>query len=58
MFVCFPVIFNIIRFYRSRKTVLQMPSTIDKCLSGLAVNSDVLYSAMVFYISFKFSSVS
>jgi len=58
MFVCFPVLFSIIPFYRSLKTVLQMPSAIDKCLSGLAVNSDVLYSVMVFYMTFKFSSIS
>jgi len=58
MFACFPVHFSIILFYGSLKTVLRMPSAIDKRLSGLAVNSDVLYSVMVFHMSFKFSSVS
>lgn len=49
MCVCFPVLFSIILFYLSLKTVLQMPSTIDKCLSGLAVKNDVLYSVIFFF---------
>jgi hypothetical protein len=54
MFVCFPVLFSIILFYRSLKSVLQMPSTIDKWLSGLTVTSDVLYSVKVFTCLSKF----
>jgi len=52
MCVCFPVLFSIILFYLSLKTVLQMPSTIDKCLSGLAVKNDVLYSVIFFFSNF------
>jgi hypothetical protein len=48
MFVFFPVLFSIIRFCCSLKTVLQMSFNIDKCQSGLAVSSDVLYSVMIF----------
>ena len=54
MFVCFPVLYNIILFHHSLKTVLQMPSTIESSGSGqwcFLFCSD-------FYMSCKSSSVS